>query len=78
MSARGDAGVSGDREDTARTTYDAFAPAYDDFTHAYMNERWTGRLLAKAEKHGLEGTACSMWPVEPARASSRCSTAAGR
>lgn len=44
-----------DGRDTARVTYDAFAPAYDDFTHAYMNERWTGRLLAKAEVHGLEG-----------------------
>ncbi len=27
----------------AKAAYDAFAPAYDDFTHAYMNERWTGR-----------------------------------
>lgn len=39
----------------ARHTYDAFAPAYDDFNHEYMYERWTGRLLAVAEEAGLEG-----------------------
>jgi SAM-dependent methyltransferase len=47
--------VSEEQRDVARVTYDAFAPAYDDFTHAYMNERWTGRLLGKAERWGLEG-----------------------
>jgi ubiquinone/menaquinone biosynthesis C-methylase UbiE len=50
-----DVGASSDGREAARVTYDAFAPAYDDFTHAYMNERWTGRLLAKAQKQGLEG-----------------------
>lgn len=40
---------------SARETYDAFAAAYDDFNHNYMYERWTGRLLAKAEEVGLEG-----------------------
>ncbi len=39
----------------AKKTYDAYAPAYDDFNHRYMYERWTGRLLAKAEAAGLEG-----------------------
>lgn len=41
--------------ESAQQAYDAFAPAYDDFNRAYMNERWTGRLLAKAEAAGLEG-----------------------
>jgi ubiquinone/menaquinone biosynthesis C-methylase UbiE len=44
-----------DKALAALHTYDAFATAYDDFTHAYMNERWTGRLLGKAEQAGLEG-----------------------
>jgi SAM-dependent methyltransferase len=39
----------------ARRTYDAFAASYDDFTHQYMYERWTGRLLGKAEAAGLQG-----------------------
>jgi len=40
---------------SAQSTYDIYAAAYDDFNHAYMNERWTGRLLATAERAGLEG-----------------------
>jgi SAM-dependent methyltransferase len=40
---------------SAKQTYDAYAPAYDDFNHRYMYERWTARLLAKAEAAGLEG-----------------------
>jgi SAM-dependent methyltransferase len=48
-----DAGVN--RPTAAETAYEAFASAYDDFTHAYMNERWTGRLLARAERWGLKG-----------------------
>jgi SAM-dependent methyltransferase len=47
-----------DREqsgDGARQAYDAFAASYDDFNHRYMYERWTGRLLEKAEAAGLEG-----------------------
>lgn len=38
-----------------KQAYDAYAPAYDDFNHEYMYERWTGRLLAKAEEAGLDG-----------------------
>src|SRR5690349_20319268 len=36
--------------------YDTFAPAYEDFNHGYMYERWTGRLLEKAEEAGLVGS----------------------
>lgn len=39
----------------ARHAYDAFAPSYETFTHGYMYERWTSRLLEKAEDAGLEG-----------------------
>jgi len=39
----------------ARETYDAFSSAYDDFNQGYMYERWTARLLGKAEEAGLEG-----------------------
>jgi SAM-dependent methyltransferase len=42
-------------QDAARRTYDAFAAVYDDFNHGYMYERWTGRLLEKAEEAGLQG-----------------------
>lgn len=38
-----------------RETYDTYAPAYEDFNHGYMYERWTGRLLETAEGAGLEG-----------------------
>jgi SAM-dependent methyltransferase len=38
-----------------RLTYDTYAPAYEDFNHGYMYERWTGRLLGTAEEAGLEG-----------------------
>jgi SAM-dependent methyltransferase len=41
--------------ESARETYDAYASAYDEFNRGYMYERWTGRLLAKAEESGLEG-----------------------
>jgi SAM-dependent methyltransferase len=44
-----------DPQGSARETYDAYAPAYDDFNTGYMYERWTGRLLAKAEGVGLHG-----------------------
>jgi SAM-dependent methyltransferase len=43
--------------DSAQAAYDALAPAYDDFTHEYMFERWTQRLLEKAEDAGLRGEA---------------------
>lgn len=39
----------------AKAAYDAFASDYDQFTRDYLYERWTGRLLAKAEELGLEG-----------------------
>jgi SAM-dependent methyltransferase len=39
----------------ARETYDAFAASYDDFNHRYQYERWTGKLLERAEATGLEG-----------------------
>jgi SAM-dependent methyltransferase len=39
----------------ARVTYDAFAATYDDFNHRYRYERWTGKLLERAEAAGLEG-----------------------
>ena len=42
-------------EVSVKRTYDAFAPAYDEFNQGYMYERWTGRLLGKAEEAGLEG-----------------------
>lgn len=38
-----------------KQAYDTFADSYDDFNHGYMYERWTGRLLAKAEEAGLAG-----------------------
>ncbi len=41
--------------DSAREAYDSYASAYDDFNRGYMYERWTGRLLEKAEEAGVEG-----------------------
>lgn len=41
--------------DEVRQTYDTYAPAYEDFNHGYMYERWTGRLLGVAEDAGLKG-----------------------
>jgi SAM-dependent methyltransferase len=38
-----------------RATYDAFASSYDEFNHAYLYERWTGRLLDRALANGLRG-----------------------
>ena len=49
MSSRWQAGSS------AQEAYDAFANAYDDFNRDYQYERWTGRLLEKAEAAGLQG-----------------------
>lgn len=42
-------------EPKARDTYDAFAGSYDEFNHAYMYERWTARLLERAQANGLGG-----------------------
>jgi SAM-dependent methyltransferase len=47
--------MTASNQDHAREAYDAFASSYDDFNHGYMYERWTGRLLGKAEDAGLEG-----------------------
>lgn len=38
-----------------KETYDSFAPVYDEFNRGYLYERWTGRLLAKAEEEGMGG-----------------------
>lgn len=38
-----------------KLTYDTYAPAYEDFNHGYMYERWTGRLLKTAEDAGQKG-----------------------
>jgi ubiquinone/menaquinone biosynthesis C-methylase UbiE len=42
-------------ENVAKQSYDSFAAVYDDFNHEYKYERWTGRLLEKAEAAGLAG-----------------------
>jgi SAM-dependent methyltransferase len=39
----------------AQKSYDTYAPVYDDFNREYRYERWTGRLLEKAEAAGLSG-----------------------
>jgi SAM-dependent methyltransferase len=41
--------------DEARVAYDAFAASYDDFNHRYQYERWTRKLLERAQATGLEG-----------------------
>ncbi|HYQ79018.1 MAG TPA: class I SAM-dependent methyltransferase [Solirubrobacterales bacterium] len=41
--------------DTVREAYDVFAPVYDEFNRDYLCERWTGRLLEKAEEQGMGG-----------------------
>lgn len=43
--------------DLARETYEAMAPVYDEYVHAYdyRYESWTAALLAKAEEEGLKG-----------------------
>jgi SAM-dependent methyltransferase len=43
------------RPTEARVTYDAFAATYDDFNHRYKHERWTGKLLERADAAGLQG-----------------------
>jgi SAM-dependent methyltransferase len=42
--------------DSAREAYDAYAPVYDEFNRGYMYERWTSRLLEKAEEAGVKGS----------------------
>lgn len=42
-------------DDLARTTYDAFAPIYNEFNHQNDYEMWLGEvLLPELEKHGLK------------------------
>jgi SAM-dependent methyltransferase len=41
--------------DSVRETYDAWAPVYDEFNRDYMFERWTGKLVEKAEEAGTGG-----------------------
>lgn len=41
--------------DTVRETYDTYAAVYDEFNRGYKYERWTGRLLEKAEEAGIGG-----------------------
>lgn len=48
-------GEKWDAGNEVKQTYDTYAPAYEDFNHGYMYERWTGRLLEKAEEAGLAG-----------------------
>ena len=42
--------------DSAKEAYDAWAPVYDEFNQGYMYERWTARLLEKAEEAGVGGS----------------------
>lgn len=42
--------------DSAKEAYDAWAPVYDEFNQGYLYERWTARLLEKAEEAGVGGT----------------------
>lgn len=42
-----------DTPTSARETYEAFAPIYDQFNHNYRYERWTANLLAAATASGL-------------------------
>lgn len=41
--------------DLAREAYDTWAPVYDEFNRGYMFERWTGKLVEKAEEAGMGG-----------------------
>jgi SAM-dependent methyltransferase len=42
-------------DDLARSTYDAFAPIYNEFNHQNDYEMWLGEvLLPELEKHGLK------------------------
>jgi SAM-dependent methyltransferase len=41
--------------DSVREAYDTWAPVYDEFNRGYLFERWTGKLLEKAEEAGMGG-----------------------
>jgi SAM-dependent methyltransferase len=40
---------------SARASYEALAPAYDEFTASYEHEMWLGRIVAGLEGLGLNG-----------------------
>jgi SAM-dependent methyltransferase len=50
-----DATIRDSREDSALETFQAMAPAYDDFTAHYDYEGWLDDLLKILEPHGLSG-----------------------
>ena len=64
----------------AEVAYEAIAPVYDDFTAHHNYEAWIAMLLELAAENGLRkgATGRSTSAAAPARASCRCSTAAGR
>jgi SAM-dependent methyltransferase len=41
--------------ESVKEAYDAWAPVYDEFNQGYMFERWTGKLVEKAEEAGIGG-----------------------
>jgi SAM-dependent methyltransferase len=41
--------------DSVKETYDTWAPVYDEFNRGYLFDRWTGKLLQKAEEAGVGG-----------------------
>lgn len=43
-------------EDPTLTAYEALAPFYDRYTHAYGHEQWLGNIEAIALGHGLRGS----------------------
>ncbi len=65
----------------AEVAYESIAPVYDEFTAHHDYESWIAMLLELAAENGLrkgDTRGCSTSPAGPARASGRCSTAAGR
>ena len=63
----------------AEVAYEQIAPVYDDFTAHHDYRAWIDALLKLGAAHGLRGdTVARRRPAAPARASCRCSTAAGR
>lgn len=42
--------------ESVKETYDSWAPVYDEFNQGYMFERWTGKLMEKAEEAGVGGS----------------------
>jgi SAM-dependent methyltransferase len=48
--------MAGDHDRSAERTYEAFAPAYDDFTAHYDYELWLRNVLPNLERLGLRGS----------------------